>query len=241
MPDSADTPPYRPLREQIAEKMREGILLGDFPPGSSLPERETSAELGVSRTPFREAMGILSKEGLVTIRPARSPIVANPTVHELTDLLTVQAALEALAGELACETGSREDFEQVAGHHETMLMISDTAPALEFFKADMAFHSAVVAATGNAALMEIHAQNNARLWRVRFLTSSTRYDRDRVLQQHGRIAQTLQNRDKVGASSTLREHLKDAVEKISRIYAKQDGSADHSGATRLNNHNEEEI
>ncbi|MEL7416108.1 MAG: GntR family transcriptional regulator, partial [Pseudomonadota bacterium] len=89
-------PAYQTLPEQIADRLRRAILHGDLHPGATIPERETSTELGVSRTPLREALRILANEGLVSIRPARSPVVANPSLREIRDLFAVQAALEAL-------------------------------------------------------------------------------------------------------------------------------------------------
>ena len=68
-------------REQIIQTLLESIKTGKYAAEDKLPpERELAAEMGVSRTPMREAIRILAKEGLVELRPARSPVVANPTL-----------------------------------------------------------------------------------------------------------------------------------------------------------------
>jgi len=95
------TLPRQRLGDQIAAVLRQQILLGDLKPGNNIPERETSAALGVSRTPLREALLVLEAEGLVEMAPAKSPTVAQPSLIEVTHLLLVQSALEALAGECA--------------------------------------------------------------------------------------------------------------------------------------------
>ncbi|MEQ9673915.1 MAG: winged helix-turn-helix domain-containing protein, partial [Roseovarius indicus] len=64
------------LAEQIANQLRRDILRGKLAPGASIKERDNAAEMGVSRTPMREAIRILAQDGLVILRPARSPIVA---------------------------------------------------------------------------------------------------------------------------------------------------------------------
>ncbi|MEL6678085.1 MAG: GntR family transcriptional regulator [Pseudomonadota bacterium] len=209
---------YQTLPEQIAERLRRSILNGDLHPGATIPERETSTDLGVSRTPLREAIRILASEGLVTMRPARSPVVANPSLRELADLFTVQAALEALAGEQACLNGSEHQIAEVQSLHERMVEMSPTADPVDFFTTDMAFHRAIVLAAGNGPLTETHQHYNTRLWRARFLTSSVMKDRARVLAQHGEVAAALVRRDGPTVSATLRDHLAHGLRNITAIY-----------------------
>ena len=92
------------LSEQIAVELRKLVLLEKLAPGAAIPERETAAALGVSRTPLRESLRILATEGLVDIEPNRPPRVANPSIAKLGDLLEVLGTLESLAGELAPAT-----------------------------------------------------------------------------------------------------------------------------------------
>ena len=100
------------LPEQIAAQLRRDILSGKFPPGSPMKERDNAAEMGVSRTPMREAIRILAKEGLVVLRPARSPIVAQLTLKQISDNIEVLTALELLAADLACQNGSDSQVPQ---------------------------------------------------------------------------------------------------------------------------------
>jgi len=97
------------LAERVADELRDLVLLEKLAPGASIPERETAEALGVSRTPLRESLRILAAEGIVDVSPNRPPTVANPTLAELGDLLKVQGALEALAGDLACNKAEDSD------------------------------------------------------------------------------------------------------------------------------------
>ena len=83
MSDPAPGPATFPAA--IAARLRREILTGALPPGSPVKERDHAERLGVSRTPLREAVRILAKEGLVTLRPLRSPLVADPTRDEALD------------------------------------------------------------------------------------------------------------------------------------------------------------
>ena len=211
------------LADQIADILRKQILLGELKPGNNIPERETASALGVSRTPLREALLILEVEGLVTMAPARSPIVADPSLEDLTQLLLVQSALEALAGECACEEITNDEFDHIEGLHLHMLETSGIADdSIDFFSTDMAFHAAIVASTKNPSLIKTHAQYNARLWRARFMSSRRRIKRASTLKDHTNIVEGLKNRDKQQTSAALGKHLRIAITNIASIFASEE-------------------
>lgn len=214
--------PRQRLGDQIAEVLRKQILLGDLKPGRNIPERETSAALGVSRTPLREALLTLEAEGLVEMVPAKSPIVANPSLIEVTHLLMVQSALEGLAGECACNEITVDEFEKIEAMHETMLKTSETADPIEFFQIDMGFHEAIVASTKNLSLIKTHKQYHARLWRARFLSSSRKIARGLAMFDHGQIVEGLRARDKDQVAASMRDHLRRAVDNVKIVFAREE-------------------
>lgn len=207
------------LAEQLADSLRRDILLGKLAPGSLIKERDSSADRGVSRTPLREAIRILAAEGLVTLRPSRSPIVANPSIGEITDDLVVMNALEILGARLACVNATPEELRVIEEQHALMLQLSDAADAVTYFEADMKFHRQITAASHNNALIDTHAAYMARLWRPRFLAASVRRDRPRVLRQHGDIVRGLRLRDIVLVSAEIESHMRHLVLNITDIYA----------------------
>uniref|UniRef100_A0A2A4Z6K3 Transcriptional regulator n=1 Tax=OCS116 cluster bacterium TaxID=2030921 RepID=A0A2A4Z6K3_9PROT len=212
------------LGDQIADALRNQILLGELQPGNNIPERETAAALGVSRTPLREALVILEGEGLVSMSPARSPRVSNPSLESLTHLLYVQSALEALAGECACDEMTDEEFKYIESLNLKLQAMSETAEPIDFFTTDMAFHEAIVAATKNAPLIKTHKQYNARLWRVRFMSSRKRIKRLSTLEDHSAIVEGLRNRDKQKTSAVLSHHLRTAIVNITSIFDQENQS-----------------
>jgi len=195
------------LAQRVADELRDLILLEKLAPGATIPERETASALGVSRTPLRESLRILASEGLVEIAPNRAPRVADPSLDELEGLLQVQGALEALAGELACEKATDAQLDAIGAQEREMHKTSGKIEPLVFFQLDMAFHRAIVVASLNRVLIEAHATNNARLWRARFISSRQRVNRPATLNQHERIATALIKRDRVKTAAALREHL----------------------------------
>lgn len=214
-----DTPiaPRRSLADEAADRLREAILLEQLPPGTPVPERELSEAMGISRTPLKDALRILEVEGLIDYGPTRRPRVADPSLDELRDYITVLGALEALAGEIACSVATDAELATIRELAERM-EAGDVEP-LAFFHLDMDFHGAIVAAARNAPLAETHRQYNARLWRARFLSSRQIDRRDNTLAEHGRIVAALMARDGAATGQALRAHLRSTIENIARHMA----------------------
>ncbi|QBF33475.1 GntR family transcriptional regulator [Thalassococcus sp. S3] len=201
------------LAEDAAQTIREMILLEKLPPGTALPERDLAEALGVSRTPMREAIKLLANDGLVQYTASRRPFVADPSLDEICDYLRVQGALEALAGELACQKATDAQLHEVDRLNQAILSDAD-GDKVASFNRDMDFHVAIVRASGNAALIETHERYNARLWRARFMSSQRRVSRDSTRHEHALIVKALLARDAVATSKALKQHLKTAESNI---------------------------
>lgn len=220
--DFVDLKPRQSLASEAAESLREFIMLGKLAPGMPVRERDLADAFGISRTPLKEALRILEGEGLIVYGPTRRPRVADPSLAEICDWLRVQGALEALAGELACATASDAQLAEIARLNASIKEARDADGQLEAFRRDMAFHSAIVAAAGNAALAETHATYNARLWRVRFLSSQRVPAREATRQEHLEIVAALTARDAAAAGRALQAHLRTAETNIAAAMAERD-------------------
>ena len=214
--------PRRTLSEEAADNLREFILLGKLEPGTSIPERELADALGISRTPLREALRLLEIEGLVEYSATRRPRVADPSLQELTQYISVLGALEALAGETACVEATGPEIAEIQKLGHSMAEGSSEMTALQFFQLDMRFHSSIVEASRNEPLIETHRQYNARLWRARFLSSQQVDRRDNTLSQHADITTALVARDAKATRRALRDHLKSTISNITRIHEARD-------------------
>lgn len=208
------------LADETADILREMILVNKLPPGTPLPERNISAALGISRTPLREAIRLLEKEGLIEYSPSRRPEVANPSLDEIAAYLRVQSALEALGGELACANGSDDELENIHKLNQEMIDRSDKDDPLISFKRDMAVHCAIVAAGHNDPLIDTHATYNARLWRARFISSQRKMGRENTLREHREIVTALLSRDSKKTAEALKSHLDTAILNITKALKK---------------------
>ena len=104
---------YKPLREVVIENIRDAISSGDFPAGMRLTELQLADEMGVSRTPIREAIRNLEQEGLVVMIPRRGAYVADVSIHDINEVYEIRTALETLAAGLAAERIEDSEIEEM--------------------------------------------------------------------------------------------------------------------------------
>lgn len=218
--------PDQTLPEQIATQLRRDILRGNLVPGETLKERDKAAELGVSRTPMREAIRIVAREGLIELRPARSPIVAIPDLKKISDDIEVLLAVENLSAELACTRATDGDIAEISKIVQHMADHFDEMDALDMFEIDMSFHAAIARAAKNEPLAEIHSRFLARLWRARFLAAAKRRNRTRVIDQHNRILAALQARDPIAIRAAIDIHLERLTEDIADVITREHEAMD---------------
>ena len=223
------------LPAQIANQLRRDILRGVLRPGMSIKERDNADKMGVSRTPLREAIRILATEGLVELRPARSPIVAIPSIKQITDEVEVLLAVEKLSGELACARATQEEIDALAAILQVMSDTFDTVDPVEMFEIDMSFHTALAQAAHNDALADIHGTYLARLWRSRFLAAIQRRNRERVVDHHGQIVAALRARDATAIRAAIGTHLDRLADDITRVVAQELAEASQDAARKDEN------
>lgn len=135
--------PDKNLPEQIANQLRRDILRGGILPGAAIKERDHAAKMGVSRTPMREAIRLLATEGLVTLRPSRSPVVAQPSLREVADTIDVLNALEMLAARQASQRATVADLNEVCRLDDEIRNGFACLDDVDRFELDMAFHAAI--------------------------------------------------------------------------------------------------
>jgi DNA-binding GntR family transcriptional regulator len=185
----------RPLHEEAVGRLRELIVQGQLSPGERLNERLLSQQLGISRTPLREAIKLLASEGLVLLLPNRGAQVAPVDRQRLAETMAVMAALEALAGELACKHASDAHIREIAALHDEMVQRRERADLAGYFRCNQAIHLKIVEASGNATLAHTYRQLNANVLRARCMANLTRERWDEAVREHENILAALKARD----------------------------------------------
>lgn len=206
-----------PLTQRVAGAIRDMIVQDELKPGERIRERILADGLDVSRTPLREALKLLSAEGLVEILPHRGAVVANPAPQEIFGKLQVLGVLESLAGELAAVQATDAEIAEIRALHFEMLASYTRKNRLEYFKANQKIHRAILSCSRNEALIETHGRINAQLYRVRYQSNLRNRKWHGAIEEHERILQALEARDAEGLSGILRTHLGSTWAKVSEM------------------------
>ena len=142
------------LRDQTYRGLLALILSGELPPGSPLDERVLTERLGVSRTPFREAIAVLAREGLVDVRPYRGFSVHLPSPKEIDDLYQLRRVLEGFAMRLAVENISNADIARLERVLDAGIAALEADDLEAYGVHDAEFHGSLSRLAGNEPLIE---------------------------------------------------------------------------------------
>ena len=196
-----------PARELVARKLREAILSGSFQPGERLLERELVARMGVSRTPIREALRKLEREGLVTTVPYKGPTVTKPTPESAREVYEARAALEGQAVALFTRRGDPAAIARMWGYIKAAERALARRNPSGVLAANNAFHDELAAGSGNALLQALIANLQDRIVLLRVESLSYPGRRSRSVVEHKAIVRMIERGKVVGARRLVEQHV----------------------------------
>lgn len=198
---------FLPLRDVVFNTLRKAILTGVLKPGERLMEVHLANQLGVSRTPIREAIRKLELEGLVIMIPRRGAEVAKITEKSMQDVLEVRRALDVLSAELACERITEEELVLLAIACQDFERAITTKDTTVIAMADVALHDVIIKATGNARLQQLTHNLAEQMYRYRFVYIKDVSQHNRLIAEHKFIYDSIQARNKQDAARYAGEHI----------------------------------
>jgi DNA-binding GntR family transcriptional regulator len=211
-----DFPAERPRRRQVRrqslhaqaiDQLRDMIVEGELAPGARIGESELCAQLGISRTPLREALKVLASEGLVELLPHRGARVTQVTAEQVGELFEVIAGLEGLAAELAVGRMIERDLERLRGMHDRMAQCHAEQRRHDYFRLNHKMHQLIVALAGNGVLAATHEQLMVRARRSRYMAILSLERWDEAMTEHVELMDALTRRDPEGAGAIWRRHV----------------------------------
>lgn len=198
---------YKPLGEVVFEYLRESILNGNLKPGERLMEIALADQLGVSRTPVREAIRKLEKESFVEMIPRKGAYVADLTAKDIIDVLEIRILLEGFASSLAAQRMSEEELMSL---RETLEAFNDAVSRQDrqaMIDLDNTFHDKIFDATKNNKLIEIVKDLHDQFQRFR-LTYFTEFDNYPEIQKwHQKIYDAIRSSDVNAAKEAAEQHV----------------------------------
>ena len=194
-----------PAREQVASVLRSSILLGEIPLGTSITLDSISEQVGMSRTPVREAFQILAGEGLLKLRQNRCAIVKGISVDAIKDHYEMRMLLETEALRKACERMNDTILESIQKANLTCKKAKEVHNTEAYNLANQAFHVAIWEASGSEKLKSFLSS----LWNGLSMNKLVTAQEYATISsdEHDIIVQKLVKKEYESACETMKEHI----------------------------------
>lgn len=218
-----DMDTYKPLREIVFTTMREAIINGDFKPGQRLMEVQLAEQMGVSRTPVREAIRKLELEGLVVMVPRKGAYVAGLSSEDVREVVEIRCVLEGLAAKLAAQKAASDDIsklESIIDNFEIAVKNKNVADLISY---DSDFHEVIYRTAKNGKLIQMinGLREQVQRFRVAYFTQINNVDK--LLIEHRNLLDAIINRDSELARQVAEKHINTTEQLIAKIEEKNTG------------------
>ncbi len=196
------------LGNQAYQGLKRIILSREIPPGGKLNEGDLAQALGISRTPVREALNRLAKEGLVEIFPQRGAFVVQFTEKDVYELFLIRENLEGLAACLAANEMDESGLAKLESCLQGFREPFSERDARRYAREDFKFHQTVVLLSGARRLINLIStlHDHIRIFRLTTVGLSGRMKTS--LAEHRLLIEAFRKRDPEGAERRMREHIR---------------------------------
>jgi DNA-binding GntR family transcriptional regulator len=211
---------YKPLGEIVFDYLKNAIISGELKPGERLMEINIAQQLGVSRTPVREAIRKLEKEQFIEMIPRKGAYVASTTLKDMMDVLEVRRVIEGFASELAAERMSDEALASLHRTHKGFIKALDDNDREAMVALDNEFHDLILSASDNLKLIEIQKSLSEQILRYRssYFNEFRNFEELKIM--HEKIYKAIESKNIEQAGMLAREHVA-SVEKRVLEYSKK--------------------
>jgi DNA-binding GntR family transcriptional regulator len=192
---------YAALRDVIVS-----LNIYDHSSDVRLDERQLAQDLGISRTPVREAMAQLEREGFVRSVPRRGVYVVRKTKQEVIELITAWAALESMAARVITQNASNEEIAKLRAMFATFENGTLHAKLDEYSEVNIEFHQTIIRMSHNRVLIDLAENLFTHMRMIRRKTIGEKDRADRSIRDHMNIIEALEARDTARAEALVRDH-----------------------------------
>ncbi len=196
-----------PLRDRVFDQLRDDILNGKYVPGEELKEIPIGKDLGVSRTPVREALRKLELEGLVSIIPNKGAYVSGISGEDVHDIYVIRSYLEGLCAKWACRHATEQDINDLEDIICLARYNAEKNRYEQMSELDSKFHQALYSCCGSKMLRHILRDFHKYVESVRKQTLSRSERAIAAIEEHERILEAIKNRDEETADKLAHEHI----------------------------------
>jgi len=201
---------YKPLRELVCEHIRQAIVDGTFSPGERLMEIQLAEDMGVSRTPVREAIRKLELEGFVVMIPRRGTYVANISIKDINDVYEIRTSLDVLAAGLAAERIEPEELQEMQRLLVEIGKAIEAGKLQDIIALDTEFHDVLYKASRNERLRNIISNLREQITGIRGISMKYPGRLLDTMEEHRVLVECIAARDPEKAQAAARIHLENA-------------------------------
>lgn len=198
------------LGSKVFNKLQNDILEGKYKPGESLKELKLSYQLGVSRTPIREAIRQLELNGLVKIIPNKGAVVVGLSREDIKDICTIRILVEGIASKRAAENITPEELEELEETVELEEFYTDRNDIARLIRLDNRFHKILFNASKSLPLKHMLGTFHHYLRKNRSMSYGIPGRARKSLEEHKAILEAIKARDGEKAERLTTEHVKNA-------------------------------
>ena len=198
---------HKPLREMVYEELKMQILKGSIIPGTRMMEVELAEEMGVSRTPIREAIRKLEKEGLVTIEPRRGAYASMISREDMVEILEVRQDLEGLAAYFAADRMTKKQMEELKRVSNSYNAAVKEGNMEAMIKHDTRFHHIIVESCRNKILVQMIEQLQELVLRFRYIYYDNFKRAENMPEEHREILEAIASGDADRARAAADVHI----------------------------------
>jgi DNA-binding GntR family transcriptional regulator len=208
----------RSLHREVVDRLRTMIVEAELTPGERIAEGEICKQLGISRTPLREALKVLASEGLIDLLPNRGTRVSRITEKEIGELFEVISGIERMAGELAAERATDKDIEDLTKLQERMELHHRNDERHQYFDLNQQVHELIVRMADNSVLIAVHANLMMKVRRARYLAIMSRGRWDEAVREHAEIREAIAAREPARAGALIMLHIRKTGEIVRKTF-----------------------
>lgn len=202
------------LSEKVYKRIKEEIITHKIPPNFRLKEEQLAKELGVSRSPVREALRRLASEGYITLFPNRGAIINEISIKDVIEIYQIRGTLFGLAGALSSQNISKKEIEKLEELIKKMEDALKKGDSYTFSVLDEEFDNFILKTSRNKNLIEILKIINDRIRMIRFESLSVPGRMEKAFEELNKIFKAIKEKDKENAEKFIKEHSQNALNNI---------------------------
>jgi DNA-binding GntR family transcriptional regulator len=205
---------FRPLSEEAYDVLRGAILSGRLAPGARIVEADIARQMAISRSPVREAVRKLEREGMVEYKPRRGTVVVGLSRDDVADAYQLRAHLEAYGAGLAATRATEQQLDTLATLIEQMRICAAAQDLPRLVAVDVEFHRSLCELSGSRRLVQVWQSLNPERWTMVSGLRATELSLEQIAERHWPIMAALRAHNPARAEAIIRSHILELAERV---------------------------